>query len=209
MVRWIIHLIAALFLLVILLTWSRIIPHFNDRGKPGAEAVIVLGAQVRRSGPSTVLRFRLDAAVSYLQENPDTVCIVSGSQGPNEPFTEAEGMKTYLIGKGIPEDRILIEKKAKSTAENIEFSMKMLSSLDRPVVIVSNDFHMYRALSIAKRLGCADISGRSAGSPRLFLLNNMLYESAANVKNTVQGNMNTRLEILREENKNVTEWEDI
>lgn len=56
----------------------------------GLDYIIVLGAQVRKDGPSPVLKYRLDKAVEYLNENPDTVCIVSGGQGSNEPWSEAE-----------------------------------------------------------------------------------------------------------------------
>lgn len=209
---------------LVVITWSLILPHFRDRGKTGADAVIVLGAQVYASGPSRVLRDRLDAAVSFLEENPDAVCVVSGCQGPNEPYPEAQGMQAYLIAHGIPEDRILMEDQARTTAENIALGMRMLEekgiigsgavgapggisversgdaasgngenftsvegngSKEDSVVLVTNDFHMFRALRIAKRQGLTDVTGLSAGSPRLYLLNNMLYESAAILKNWI------------------------
>lgn len=50
--------------------------------------VVVLGAQVRKSGPSKALRYRLDTAADYLRNSPDTICIVSGGKGANEPFPE-------------------------------------------------------------------------------------------------------------------------
>ena len=65
----------------------------NTEGKPGLDYIIVLGAQIYERGPSAVLRFRLDKAVEYLNENPQTKCIVSGGKGSNEPCSEAEGMK--------------------------------------------------------------------------------------------------------------------
>lgn len=78
-------------IILVAVTWSLILPHFSDTGKPGADAVIVLGAQVRKSGPSTILKYRLDAAAAYLKENPDAVCIVSGAQGSNEPLRKRRG----------------------------------------------------------------------------------------------------------------------
>ncbi len=180
-------LLAAAALLVV--TWAMILPHFGDHGQPGAAALIIPGAQVRESGPSTVLKYRLDAALVYLEKNPLTVCIVSGCQGPNEPFTEAYGMKAYLVGHGIAEDRIRMEESAQTTAENLAFSQLMLPSPDSAVVIVTNDFHMYRTLHIAAHLGYNNVTGEAAGSAKLFLPNNLLYESFAIVKNVVQGNM--------------------
>ena len=63
-----------------------IIGNMNAQGEPDLDYVIVLGAQVRESGPSKALRYRLDRTIDYLEENPDTICIVSGGQGHNEPF---------------------------------------------------------------------------------------------------------------------------
>ncbi len=177
-------------IILVAVTWSLILPHFSDTGKPGADAVIVLGAQVRKSGPSTILKYRLDAAAAYLKENPDAVCIVSGAQGSNEPFTEAQGMKEYLVKQGIPAKKIILEEKAENSAENLSYSRKLLPEEDSSVVLVTNNFHVYRALSIARKQGYSDASGLAAGSPKAYLLNNMLYESAAILKNTLLGTMN-------------------
>ena len=73
-----------------------VISQMHAKGKAGLDYIIVLGAQVRENGPSPVLKYRLDKAVEYLEENPDTICIVSGGQGKNEPWSEAEGMAQYL-----------------------------------------------------------------------------------------------------------------
>ena len=80
-----------------------IIGNMNAQGEPDLDYVIVLGAQVRESGPSKALRYRLDRTIDYLEENPDTICIVSGGQGHNEPFSEAQGMADYLQKHGIAE----------------------------------------------------------------------------------------------------------
>lgn len=189
-VKLIFRLAAILAALLVAVTWAMILPHFRDQGEPHADAVIVPGAQVHESGPSTILQYRLDAAVSYLQQNPDTICIVSGGQGPNEPFTEAAGMKEYLLKRGISENRILTEERARTTFENLAFSMQMLPSHDSSVVIITNNFHVFRTLRIADHLGYTHVTGKAAGSSKLFLPNNMLYESAAIVKNTLLGNMN-------------------
>lgn len=115
----------------------------------GLDYIIVLGAQVRKDGPSPVLKYRLDKAVEYLNENPDTVCIVSGGQGSNEPWTEAEGMAQYLQEKGIDTARILTEDQSQTTEQNITNS-KMLMKEGASVGIVTNNFHVFRALQIAK-----------------------------------------------------------
>jgi len=115
--------------------------------------VVVLGAQVRKSGPSLVLRYRLDKAIEYLDENPNTICIVSGGKGPNEPFPEAQGMADYLKEHGIDEQRILEEPDSKTTEENIVNSKKLISDDNASVGVITNNFHMFRALQIAHKYG--------------------------------------------------------
>lgn len=153
----------------------------NASGEEGLDYVIVLGAQVRESGPSTILKYRLDCAAEYLKENPDTVCIVSGGQGYNEPFPEAEGMAAYLIGAGIPEERIVREGKSETTEENIKNSMAFIEE-ESTVGIVTNDFHVFRAMQTAKDMGLENSCGIAAGSPRRYLPNNMLREFFAEIK---------------------------
>ena len=165
-----------------------IMTHFQDRAPDGLDEIIVLGAQVRDSGPSRVLRSRLNAAASYLEENPDTVCIVSGGQGPNEPCTEAEAMKNYLVEKGIPEDQILLEDKSTTTVENLKFSSRFLNRREDSVGIVTNNFHMFRSLKLARKNGYRNCEGIAAGSTPLYLPNNILRECLGIVKEVVCGN---------------------
>ena len=81
--------------------------------------VVVLGCGVFPDGRLTLsLMKRLNSAYDYLIAHPDTICIVSGGQGPNEPTTEAYSMAQYLLEKGIPEERIIQEDKSTSTNEN-------------------------------------------------------------------------------------------
>lgn len=143
--------------------------------------IIVLGAQVHKDVPSVVLKYRLDTAIEYLNENPDTVCIVSGGQGKNEPYAESEGMKKYLIENGIEKNRILEENRSKTTEENLKFSRQFLKE-QSSVGIITNDFHMFRALQIAKKQGLNGASGIAAPSTKFYLPNNMLREYLAEIK---------------------------
>ena len=115
----------------------------------GADYCIVLGAQWKSNGPSDVLRRRLDAAVEYLVENPETKVIVTGGQGQNEVLAEGVGMAGYLSDAGIENSRILIEDKATNTYENLVFSAEYLDEAKDTVVLVTNNFHVFRAVKIA------------------------------------------------------------
>ena len=161
---------------------------FGSRAPAGLDYLIVLGAQVREDGPSAVLKYRLDAAAQYLRENGSTTCIVTGGKGATEPFSEGEGMKQYLVGVGIPEDRIIVEDKALNTVQNIQYSKALMSSPDAPTAIVTNNFHVTRALALARGQGLTNVHAIAAPSDLLFLPNNMFREFFGLTKDFLMGN---------------------
>ncbi len=173
--------------------------HENSTSAPSY--LIVLGAQVRESGPSLVLKYRLDAAAEYLEAHPDTVCVVSGGQGGNEPFPEAEGMCRYLENKGIRPDRILLEDRSLNTVQNLRFSRLVIEEdqarrsasaaqgAPPAIALVTNDFHLFRASAIARKQGFADVLPLAAGSSPLYLPNNLLRECLGFVKDLLLGNL--------------------
>ena len=173
---------------------AMILGSFGQRAESGLDCIIVLGAQVYESGPSIVLKYRLDAACSYLRENPDTVCVVSGGRGPNEPRTEAEVMREYLLEQGIPEERILTEDRAQNTQQNIRFSMELIDPEEDSVGIVTNNFHVFRGCALARKAGIRDVSGISAPTKALYLPNNLFREFFGVVKDWLQGNLALRQE---------------
>ena len=158
-----------------------VLSQFTASGEENLDYIMVLGAQVYENGPSTVLKFRLDKAIAYLYDNPDTLCIVSGGQGSNEPFPEAEGMADYLRKNGIPEDRILIEDQSGTTEENFAFSKEFIEE-GASVGVVTNNFHVFRALQIAKSQGLTNICGIAAKTTPLYLPSNMVREYFGEIK---------------------------
>ena len=165
-----------------------ILTQFHARPAPGADYCVILGAQWKRTGPSIVLQRRLDIALTYLKENPGTAVIVSGGQGANEIMTEAAGMKQYLMEHGIEEDRIFEEDRSVNTTQNLQYSAKYLDLKKDRVVIVTNNFHMYRALKIAEKQGY-QASGLAATSVKAMIPNNMLREFFGVVKDFLAGNL--------------------
>ncbi len=143
--------------------------------------IIVLGAQVRADGPSKVLKHRLNTAIDYLEKNPETICIVSGGQGDNEPCTEAQAMADYMKAAGIEKDRLILEDESKTTEQNIKYSKKYMKD-GASVGIITNDFHMFRAMQITKGEGLKSAKAIAAGSNPLYLPNNMLREYLAEWK---------------------------
>ena len=152
-----------------------IMTQFGAHGEPDLDYIVVLGAQVREDGPSVVLAHRLNTAYTYLAENEATVCIVAGGQGYNEPWPEAEGMANYLIGRGIDPERIVLEDQSTNTVENIGNSMAFIEP-GSSVGIVTNNFHVFRSVQIAQKLGLEDACGIAAPSNPWYLPNNLLRE---------------------------------
>ena len=133
-----------------------IIHEANDKYRQASDYVIVLGARLYGSTPAPLLRYRLDTAVSYHQQFPDTPIIVSGGQGRGEEISEAKAMKDYLIAKGVSEDNIIEENQSTNTYENIKYSKRIIESLtneDYDVVIITNGFHCYRSRILAHKFG--------------------------------------------------------
>lgn len=152
--------------------------------------LLVLGAQVRADRtPAESLRYRLESAVAYLDDNPQTRVIVSGGQGPNEPCPEAEAMRDWLLAHGIAEERILAEDQSSTTAENVAFSARLIDPARDTVGVVTNDFHVWRAVRIAQRGGLEHTWGIAAYSHPWYLPNNLLRECFAIAKNTLMGTM--------------------
>ena len=175
---------------VVAVTDGLMLTQFDSKGEDDLDYVIVLGAQVMPDGtPSAVLQYRLDAAYDYLLANPDTVCIVSGGQGPNEVTSEAACMAAYLESRGVDRGRIILEDRSLNTVQNITNSMELFDAQTARVGLVTNNFHMYRAKKLAEHAGIAHVSGIAAYSMEWYLPNNMLRESMGIVKDFACGNI--------------------
>lgn len=131
--------------------WFR--PPPPDAGAP----IVVLGCKVIGDAPSLMLRRRLDIAVTYLQDHPHAVCVVSGGQGADEIYPEAQVMHAYLVDAGIEADRILPENRSRNTQENIAFSVALLRTQGKAeegqIVIATDSYHQLRAGIYASKEG--------------------------------------------------------
>ena len=152
-----------------------------------ADHVIVLGAQVKGTVPSRSLSFRLRKALDYAREYPDCVLILSGGQGKGEDISEAVCMKNYLTTHGIPEDRLILEENSTSTRENLLFCDEMTGCSKEACGIISNDFHILRALYLSKQLGYEDAFGIPADSDRITYPHMVLREVAAMLVSRLKG----------------------
>jgi uncharacterized SAM-binding protein YcdF (DUF218 family) len=154
---------------------------FPTGDAPGSvNFVIVPGCGIFPDGRLTLtLKNRLDAAFSYLLENEDAVCIVSGGQGRREPTTEAEAMKNYLVSRGIGPSRIVEEGDSYDTQDNMAQSSALMDSVfpgrQKTAVVATSDFHVLRAVTLARNNGI-EAYGISAPTPWYIAVNYYMRE---------------------------------
>lgn len=130
----------------------------GGRGTSGEFSyLLVLGTKVDGEKPGKMLRDRIDGAYAYLAAHPDVTAIVSGYQSGEGQISEAECMRRELTALGIAKDRILLEERASSTKENLQFAMELVEQHTgaRPEVlgVLSSEHHLFRAALLAKRQG--------------------------------------------------------
>ena len=140
---------------------------------PEPQAAIVLGAGVHGSVPSRSLKARLEAALEYAEDNRDAVLVLSGGQGRGEDVTEAMCMYDWLVSHGVSGDRLILEERASSTKENLEFSKELLDGIGYTggVCVITAGYHIARAKMMARDVGFTEVTarGRGTGMPVLEL----------------------------------------
>ncbi|KHF36432.1 vancomycin high temperature exclusion protein [Paenibacillus sp. P1XP2] len=119
---------------------------------------IVLGASMWGDAPSPGLKERLDEALKLYNEKKFSYMIVSGGlDKPGNQYTEAEGMRNYLVQHGVPESAVILENKARSTYENLLYSKQIMKERGfKSAVIVTHQYHGMRSKDIADFLDYAD-----------------------------------------------------
>ena len=183
--------------------------------KKNLDYVIVLGARVKEHTVSNSLKKRLDKAIEYAQENPDTILVLSGGRGPGEDVSEAEVMRQYLEYNGVRPEQLLIEDRSVSTVENIAYSKVVIEehrnrdkkelvpltrrttsvpyaiAPDKPLEIgvLTSNFHIYRARLTAEKWGFDNVYGISADSDPVLFIHLCVRECASIVKDRLMGNM--------------------
>lgn len=137
--------------------------------KPKGKTVTVLGCRVKGTVPTRALKSRCKAAYDYLIKNKNSVAVLSGGKGADEDISEAECMYRILTEKGIDKTRLYIETASTSTEENLKFSSVVIekNNLSKEIIICTSEYHIYRALMIAKKAGI-NATGLPAHSMRIL-----------------------------------------
>ncbi len=134
-------------LYMILVTKKRIVN--IDKLDTDYDCILVLGAGIRNNGPSPMLEDRLLTAVALYNAGIAPKILVSGDH-ENYNYDEVNVMKTYLKEQGIPSEDIFMDHAGLSTYDSIYRTHKIFKA--NKVVIVTQKYHLYRALYVGKRL---------------------------------------------------------
>jgi uncharacterized SAM-binding protein YcdF (DUF218 family) len=144
---------AVAFVVYLVASWlysvvpTRIVPDYG----------IVLGARLIDGKVPPLLRSRLDRAIDLYRESEaqgrTLTLIPSGGQGEDEVKPEGVGMAEYLYANNIPREHVIVEDKAINTRGNMTMSRELMSRPDAPTAIITNNYHVFRAALLARKLG--------------------------------------------------------
>ncbi len=131
-------------------TSKQIINENNCAKLSDVDCIIILGAGIWGDKPSPMLEDRLLEGIKLYQNNVSDKIIMSGDHGRKE-YDEVNIMKNYAIEKGIPSENIFMDHAGFSTYESIYRARDIFKA--KKIVIVTQKYHLYRALYIANQLG--------------------------------------------------------
>lgn len=130
---------------------------FASKGNAKGEKdyLLILGYRLENNEAAPMLKMRCAKAAEYLCENKNTVAIACGGTTQKEQtISEAEVIKELLILNGVEEERIILEDKSKTTAENFYNAKKIIGDVEScKIALLSSDHHLLRANTLAKKCG--------------------------------------------------------
>ena len=114
------------------------------------DCILVLGAKIWGDKPSPMLEDRLLQAIELYKDKVSAKIIMSGDHGKEE-YDEVNIMKNFAIDKGVPSEDIFMDHAGFSTYESIYRAKEIFEA--KKIIIVTQKYHLYRALYIANSLG--------------------------------------------------------
>ena len=172
---WVLRTVVVLSALVIVFFMGKVIRGSMINTAGPADHAIVLGLALEKGKPTDDLLARLDTAQAYLEEYPEAKLILTGGNADESGRTEAAVMRDILAERHVPDERMILEDKAESTKENFRNTAQIIDP-EKPVVLISSNYHMDRAVQTAKDAGFSTILRLPAPSSFLQYGANVLYE---------------------------------
>ncbi len=115
------------------------------------DCIIVLGCFVKEDGtPGNILADRLKTAVELYKNGVAPKIIMSGDHS-SEQYNEVASMKNYAVKAGVPSEDVFMDHAGFSTYETMYRAKEVFKA--KKVVIVTQEYHLYRSVYIAEKLG--------------------------------------------------------
>lgn len=172
---WILRIAAIAFSLTAVFFFGKVIAGSMINTADEAENVLVLGMALENGKPTKDLLYRIETAADYWEEHPQTTLILTGGNPDKSGLTEAGVMRDLLTERGIPEESMILEDRAASTRENFINSANYLNP-EEPVILISSNYHMDRAIRMAGEAGFTDVQRLPALSDPLYFGANVMWE---------------------------------
>ncbi len=172
---WALRAVVVLFTLVILFFCGKVIRGGMINTSAQADNAIVLGLALENGKPTGDLLARLDTAQAYLGDYPEATLILTGGNADASGRTEAAVMRDILADRGVPDERMLLEDQAESTKDNFRNTAQLIDPAD-PVVLISSNYHMDRAVQTAESAGFSKVLRLPAPSSLLSYGANVISE---------------------------------
>lgn len=136
--------------IVVLSSKDNIISEERAKEIQDVDCILILGAGIWGDKPSPMLEDRLLQGISLYENGVSNKIIMSGDHG-REDYDEVNIMKQFAIDKGVKSEDIFMDHAGFSSYDSL-YRAKEIFKADK-VVIVTQKYHLYRALYIAKQLG--------------------------------------------------------
>ena len=156
--------------------------------RPRVDAIVVLGAAQYDGRPSAIYQARLEHAVGLYGDGVAPLVVFTGGKEEGDRFTEGGSGARWALAQGVPASAVLAEEKSRTTYQNLAGAKRALERRDpdggrRRIVIVSDPFHMFRAIKQAADLGMDAYPSPTRTSPlsasRVRLTESVLREDLA------------------------------
>ena len=163
---------------MVLVTKNKI-NYIDKINEENVDCILVLGAGIRNNGPSPMLEDRLLTAIELYKNGVAPKILVSGDH-ENYNYDEVNVMKNYLKDNGIPSSDIFMDHAGLSTYDSIYRAKKIFKA--SKVVIVTQKYHLYRSLYIAKSLNLKSIGVSATKKEYVNQRKRDIREVAARIK---------------------------
>jgi SanA protein len=135
--------------------------YVSDTSLPKTEVAIVLGASVVRNEPSPILAARANAAIQLYEDGKVSKILVTGDNATTN-YDEVNPVQRYLLAAGIPPQDIFLDHAGFDTYSSMYRAKVVFDATS--ATVVTQDFHLPRAVFIARSLGLTAY-GYTAGGP--------------------------------------------